>query len=100
MARFKHRTVSIELHDWKWIRNLSDINTSAQLEEFVILHMAISTITLTDQRDKIIWRWTTNGRYSVASTYKCQFIGATIPFPAREIWKADAEPKCRFFASG
>jgi hypothetical protein len=46
------------------------------LEEFAMLFMALESVTLNDQPDKIIWKWTKDGKYSVASAYYCQFIGA------------------------
>jgi hypothetical protein len=45
-----------------------------------MLFMALAPVTLTDQDDSIVWRWTTNGCYSVASAYECQFLGAMIRF--------------------
>jgi hypothetical protein len=60
--------------------------------------MALSQITHTDQKDKIHWRWTRDGVYTVASAYDCQFIGCLSKFPAKEIWRTRTEPKCRFFA--
>lgn len=63
-----------------------------------MLYVALSTINLTDQKDSIIWKWTADGKYSVASAYECQFQGAMTTFPAAKVWKAATEPKCRFFA--
>jgi hypothetical protein len=57
-----------------------------------------STITLTDHSDRIAWKWTANGLYSAASAYECQFKGAITYFPATDVWKANTDPKCRFFA--
>jgi hypothetical protein len=71
IARFKHRSVHRELQHLRWIRNLQDISTVVQLEEFTILFMALSPIELTQERDKIFWKWTSDGQYLVASTYDC-----------------------------
>jgi hypothetical protein len=46
----------------------------------------------------ITWRWIANGQFIVAFAYACQFTGAMISFPTEDIWKAKAEPKCRFIA--
>jgi hypothetical protein len=35
-----------------------------------LLFMAISSVTLTEQEDSITWRWTRDGKFSVASTYR------------------------------
>jgi hypothetical protein len=73
MTRFKRRSVSKELHNSNWIRNLFDINTSALIEEFTLLFMALTPAQLSDQRDKIVWKWTLDGKFTVPSAYDCQF---------------------------
>jgi hypothetical protein len=97
LTRFKKRNVGVELQNSNWIRNLQDINTSNQMEEFTMLFMALESVCLTDQEDSISWRWTTNGSYSVESTYECQFLGAMINFLATDIWRAKSQQKCKFF---
>jgi hypothetical protein len=44
MARFKRRSVNKELQNSNWIRNLSCINTSALIEEFTLLFMALAPV--------------------------------------------------------
>jgi hypothetical protein len=39
-ARFKSRTIAIELHNSIWIRNIGAINSPALLQECVTLHNA------------------------------------------------------------
>jgi hypothetical protein len=53
IARFKNRSVHTELHNLNWIRNLQEISNVVQLEEFTILFMALSSIELTQESDKI-----------------------------------------------
>jgi hypothetical protein len=60
LARFKKRSVSKELHNSNWIRNLQGIHTTEQLEEFTLLFMALEDINLNDQDGSIRWRWTSN----------------------------------------
>jgi hypothetical protein len=62
-----------------------------------MLYMAVSGFQLSEQKDHIIWKWTEHGKYTVQSAYECQFTGAFSYFPAKMIWKAKAEPKCKFF---
>jgi hypothetical protein len=47
--------------------------------------MALTSVTLTDQRDQIVLKWPESGQYSVVSAYECQFLGATAFFPASYI---------------
>jgi hypothetical protein len=94
-TRFKNRSVAIELRNKNWIRSLKEIPSADLLQEFVMLHLALSSIQLTDQPDEVIWRWTADEKFTVADS---QFIGAYTFFPAMDVWKAFNEPKCRLFA--
>jgi hypothetical protein len=71
-ARFKSRTLYDELRNNCWIRSLKEVNTPELIDEYVTLYLAISTISLSDKK-RLIWRWTSNGKYSVVSAYQCQF---------------------------
>jgi hypothetical protein len=94
---FKFRSMFQELKNNSWIWSLDQINTQGLMEEFVTSYLALTSVELTDQNDNISWIWTPYGNFSVASAYQCQFMGAVIPFPAKHIWKATIEPKCKFF---
>jgi hypothetical protein len=48
--------------------------------------------------DTISWRWTADGQYSTSSAYKIQFSSNYSKMNLCPIWKANVEPKCRFFA--
>jgi hypothetical protein len=52
-----------------------------------MLYMALSSVSLSDRHDEIIWRWRANGQYTAASAYDCQFKGAYTFFPTTEVWK-------------
>jgi hypothetical protein len=81
-----------------WIKNLKQISTSEQLEEFILLFDILSDIQLNENRDAIQWRWSTSGEYTAATAYEAQFLGAYPLFRASAIWQAKTEPKYRFFA--
>jgi hypothetical protein len=97
IARFKTITIHTEMHNSNWIRNLQNIHTSVQMEEFTLLFMALSIVSLTEDKDKITWKWTANGEYSVSSAYECQILGSMARFPAANLWQSLTEPKCIFF---
>jgi hypothetical protein len=82
MARFKNRSVATELRNNNWIRSLVAINTSDFLEKYIMLHTAMASIHLSDQLDEVIWRWSANGKFSVALTYNCQFKGCIYFLPS------------------
>jgi hypothetical protein len=98
LARFKYRNVHTELSNLNWIRNLMEISSEVELEEFTMLFMALSSIFLTEEKDEITWKWTSSGKFSVASAYNCQLHGAMSSFPAPAIWKATVEPRSKFFS--
>jgi hypothetical protein len=50
-----------------------------------------------DSEDTIYWRWTEDAEYTTKSAYCVQFQGCFNKLRIMPIWKAKAEPKCRFF---
>jgi hypothetical protein len=56
LAMLKSKSVNTELPNLNWIRNLKEISTTAQLEEFTMLFMALSSAQLSDQKDEIVWK--------------------------------------------
>jgi hypothetical protein len=50
-----------------------------------------------DREDTIVWRWTADGEYTTKSAYHIQFEGTFNRLKIMPIWKAKAEPKCKFF---
>lgn len=87
-ARFKYRTVHKELQNFAWIKNLRSLASETLMEEFVLLYTALCSIHLTNEKDTIRWRWTSNGEYTAQPAYDVQFIGAVPQFKADIIWKA------------
>jgi hypothetical protein len=80
-----------------WARNISDLDTTVLVAEFVMLFMSLEPVQLNQEKDVIKWRWTNAGIFSVFSAYNCQFKGSISQFPATPVWKARVEPKCKFF---
>jgi hypothetical protein len=97
-ARNKFKTVHKELHNMNWIKNLKHINFETLIDEFILLFTALNDVSLNEEKDTIVWRWTRLGEYSAASAYEIQFLGASATFKASAVWKANTKPKCRFFA--
>ena len=98
IATRKCRTVQKELFNRNWIRSLAHITSAEQMAQFVLLWNILQEIALQPTPDTITWRWTASGVYSAASAYRCQFVGSCAPFSSDKLWKAKAEPKCRYFA--
>jgi hypothetical protein len=60
------------------------------------MFMALALVALSDQDDRITWRWTRDGKHTVSSAYDVQFRGAYARFPTNRVWKCIAEPKVKF----
>jgi hypothetical protein len=48
--------------------------------------MALSLVELSQEKDIVQWRWTSDGDFSVASAYSCQLQGSIVQFPAEDLW--------------
>lgn len=55
-------------------------------------------VQLSDQPDKISWRWTADGSYTAASAYKIQFMGSTSSNLKELIWKTPVPAKQKLSA--
>jgi hypothetical protein len=74
-VRFKRRSVHTKLQNMNWARNISDLDTTVLVAEFVMLFMSLEPVQLNQEKDVIKWRWTNAGIFSVFSAYDCQFKG-------------------------
>ena len=74
------------------------MQTIEEMASFVKLWDLVQQVQLTNEPDKIYWRWTADGNYNAKSAYNVQFTGAFSNFSANSIWKAEAEGKHKFFA--
>jgi hypothetical protein len=75
------------------------LQTLQEIQEYVELWEQISSTQLIENReDTIRWKWTNDGEYTTQSAYCVQFEGSYSKLKLSPIWRAKAEPKCRFFA--
>jgi hypothetical protein len=63
------------------------------IAEYLELWDELETIQLSDQPDKLIWRWTQDGCYSAQSAYKMLHTGSTKFSGHQLIWKTWARLK-------
>jgi hypothetical protein len=59
----------MSLHNDNWISNLAEISTTSELEEFILLFMALSLVFLINLPDSITWKWIKDIIYTVAFAY-------------------------------
>ncbi|KAJ4759032.1 RNA-directed DNA polymerase (reverse transcriptase)-related family protein [Rhynchospora pubera] len=54
-------------------------------------------LSFTQDRDRIVWRWTSNGIYTAASAYRALSMAGKQSFPLTGIWKLKVTPSIRCF---
>jgi hypothetical protein len=50
--------VHTEFHNMNWVMNMSDLDSTVLVEEFVMLSMALESVQLNQEKYIIKWRWT------------------------------------------
>ena len=101
MSTRKNRKLHEALADNRWIRDIALHPTisSQHLLQFIDLWLIVRDVHLSPGvADTIKWKWTPNGEYSAASTYRAQFLGSVKTKLQPLIWKPWAPQKCKFFA--
>lgn len=92
------RMVASALADRSWVGDISGAITVQVLLQYLHLWDRLRAVQLLPRvSDSVIWRWSSDRKYSVASAYGAMFIGSSEPFGARLIWNTRAPPKVRFF---
>ncbi|GJN13395.1 hypothetical protein PR202_gb00089 [Eleusine coracana subsp. coracana] len=92
------RTVAEGLNGETWIRDIAGTRTFQLIRKFLALVDELQAIHLDpDQRDRLIWRWSSSREYTAASAYQAFFIGQVGAAGARELRPARAPPKVKFF---
>ena len=67
------------------------------MAQFVLLWDLVQGVLLSDEEDRIIWKFNADGQYTAKSAYEVQFRGSFCSFRPQCIWSVYAEPKHRFF---
>jgi hypothetical protein len=81
-----------------WVRDIQGVPTAVVICDYVVVWEKVAGVVLDDlTSDWFIWHWTADGTYSASSAYRAFFIGMMSLQSAKELWKAWAPPKCKFF---
>jgi hypothetical protein len=92
------RTVKDALSNRQWVRDITGARTGAVLLEYASLWATLENVQLRPlEADRFVWRWTTDGQYSVSSAYRAFFTGWMTLLGSRELWRANVPPKVKFF---
>lgn len=98
-SKRKRLTVQMAVQEYRWINHILPILNSQEMMEYMALWEQVGMVQLQEgMEDTIRWRWTPDGEYTTRSAYQIQFEGSYNKLKLSPIWKAQVEPKCRFFA--
>jgi hypothetical protein len=82
----------------QWARDISGAPTAAVWIEYVQLWDKVDGIQFQPHTpDRLVWKWTASGEYSSSSAYRAFFARTTSLLGAKEVWKASAPSKVKFF---
>jgi hypothetical protein len=80
-----------------WIRDITFARTVPVVVQYLHLRDYLQNIHLSDEPDRFIWKWSSNGEFSSSSAYRALFFGRTSLAGVDRIWKVQAPGRCRFF---
>ncbi|KAJ1704636.1 hypothetical protein LUZ63_004415 [Rhynchospora breviuscula] len=85
---------------WGWKSNAilwHSIFTSPLTELQTAYKASLDGIVLSRSIDRLAWKWTTHGNFSVASTYKALILAGTTRFACFSFWKLKVPPTVKLF---
>lgn len=80
-------TIRDGLHGRAWVRCITGGLSVLEITDYLHLWATVDGIQLHDQPDRVIWRWTEDGRYSAKSAYSMMHAGSIVMPGYRLIWK-------------
>jgi hypothetical protein len=90
-------TVRDGLHQRSWVRCIRSGVPVAALVDYLHLWAAVDGVQLSEQPDRLIWRWTADGSYSAKSAYDMLHTGAIKLRGHRLIWRTWAPMRVKIF---
>jgi hypothetical protein len=79
------------------VRDIKGALTVQVILDYMLIWDLMEEVTLTEASDKVVWRWTKDGRFSTASAYRAFFSGQHAIPGAKLLHKSRAPAKCKFF---
>jgi hypothetical protein len=83
LAWRKKRLVRDDVTNHNWTRGLWRMESANQMAEFIHLWDLVQQAHLSNQGNRIEWKWTANGKYSDKLAYLIQFRGSYCTFNAK-----------------
>jgi hypothetical protein len=92
------RTVHDALDDKRWIQDITGTFTVAAISEYLSFWQVLEAVQLQPGvKNNLKWKWTPDATYSAKSAYLMLFQGSERFEGAKQIWKAWAPLKVKFF---
>jgi hypothetical protein len=73
----QQQSVCDGLQNRNWARSVSGGIPLQAIMDYLHVWNAVATVQLNDQPDRVIWRWTADGKYSAKSAYNMMHQGST-----------------------
>jgi len=90
-------TVAEALPGRHWVRTIGGGVTAPATVEYLRLWHAVSGITLNENQDRMVWRWTSDGGFTVRLAYRALHLGShPIPGCVR-VWEVWAPLRVKLF---
>lgn len=97
-VRDKGRSVREAIHNQSWIREIAGgVSLIAIAQYLKVWDLVQETVLAPDSQDRLVWKLTSDGQFSVQSAYQLFFMGNTRFACSKPIWKSKAPPRCKFF---
>jgi hypothetical protein len=82
----------------RWTTDIIGAPTTQVLCDFLRVWNVLQGVVLQPMlADRFVWRWSSDGNFSVSSTYRAFFVGSTRMLGAKELWRTKAPPKMKMF---
>ncbi|KAJ3701655.1 hypothetical protein LUZ61_005360 [Rhynchospora tenuis] len=66
-------------------------------QQQALLYNIASSLNFNSDSDRLVWKWTSHGRYTAASFYKAFILAGKVRFPLHFVWKIKAPPSIKVF---
>jgi hypothetical protein len=91
------QTVATVLPGRLWARSFSGGMSAQAIIDYLHLWHTIRDVELSDQQDRVVWRWTSDGSYNAKSPYLMLHAGSFRFASHRHIWKTWTPLKIKIF---
>jgi hypothetical protein len=93
----RKQTVAKTLTNRCWVRQITGGISVPAMAEYLHVWYAIREVVLTDTPDRLVWRWTMDGSFSVQLAYQALHLGSHLVPGCVRIWETWAPLRVKLF---